>query len=402
MAKQDENKQVLIHAGITMLHGNDVMQYISNEQYAEIKKRDADPIFVMMSTGHEGEAVGQLYESMNTGEKAKKWFKQLWPLRAIKELVAHFLQNKKTPVFDAHEIGAAHRYVIGHIIHSLKRSIDQITHAIAIAHIHDYQAKIACERGDFDACSIEAECLFGATNSPLQYEVVSVENVSGVALCNTRTAPPAFAKANILAVVAAMAEDKAHNRQGVSNMAPEDKQVTFRDVEDYIREHKTQADALFKVEQLTAIPAVKAAFDSDFQEKTKELVETKKKLEEEIVPFKKAAKQAEVEKYIRECALLKDETKATVAYLIKTLVIDITEAEKPQEVVDVAVKRQLEVIKSSGVKIEGGSKTDEEHDKDKDTDADKDKGGDKDGDKGGGKDYAKPEDNDLIPEEGKS
>ena len=396
-SKSDENKQVLIHAGITMLHGDDVMQYISTEQYAEIKKRDADPIFVMMSTGHEGEAVGQLYSSMNTGEKAKKWFKQLWPLRAIKELVAHFLRNKKTPVFDAHEIGAAHRYVIGHIIHSLKRSIDQITHAIAIAHIHDYRAKIACERGDFDACSIEAECLFGATDSPLQYEVVSVENVSGVALCNTRTAPPAFAKANILAVVAAMAENKAH-RQGVSNMSENDKQVTFRDVEDYIREHKTQPDALFKVEQLTAIPAVKSAFETDFEAKTKELREEKDALAAEIVPFKKAAKQAEVEKFIRESALLKDEPKAVVAYLVQTLVIDIADAEKPQEVVDVAVKRQLAVIKASGVKIEGAPK-DDEHDED--ADADKRESSDKGGDKGGEKDYTDPKNNELIPTEDK-
>ncbi len=398
MPEEEKNKQVLIHAGITMLHGNDIMQYISNEQYAEIKKRDADPIFVMMSTGHEGEAVGELYESMATGAKAKKWFKQLWPLKAIKELVSHFLRNKKTPVFDAHEIGAAHRYVIGHIIHSLKRSIDQITHAIAIAHIHDYQAKIACERGDFDACSIEAECLFGATNSPLQYEVVSVENVSGVALCNTRTAPPAFAKANILAVVAAMAENKAH-KQGVSNMADGDKVVTFRDVQDYIREHRTQPDALFKVEELTAIPAVKSAFETDFEVKTKELREEKEALAKEIVPFKKAARQAEVEKYIRESALLKDEPKATVAYLVKTLVIDITEAEKPQEVVDVAVKHQLEVIKSSGVKIEGGSKDDEHEDGDRGGgDGDKsDKGSEN---TGSGKDYTNPKDNDLIPTEG--
>ena len=184
-------------------------------------------------------------------------------------------------------------------------------------------------------------------------------------------------------------------------MAENEKVVTFRDVEDYIREHKTQPDALFKIEQLTANQAVKAAFDSDFQEKTKELVEAKKKLEEEIVPFKKAAKQAEVEKYIRECALLKDKTKGTVAYLVKTLVIDITEAEKPQEVVDLAVKRQLEVIKSSGVKIEGGSTSEEEHgDGDVTNDDDKSGTGDKSGDKGGGKDYANPKDNDLIPTEG--
>lgn len=403
MAKDGKNKRVLIHAGIAMLQGRDVLKYISNEQYEEVKKHDKQPMFVLMSTAHEGEANGQLYENMSSGAKAKRWFKQLWPLRAIKELVAHFLDNGKTPVFTSHEIGANHRYVVGNIIASTKEVINHITHALGIAHIFDFDTKRAIENGDFDSCSIEAECWFRETNQPMQFEVESVASVSGVALCNTRTAPPAFRQANILAVVAAMAEASTH-RQGVSNMAEGDKVVAFRDIQDYIKEHRTAPEALFSVEDMTAVQAVKSAFETDFEAKTKVLREEKAKLEEEIVPFKRAAKQAEVAKLIRESALLKDETKATVEYLTRTMRIDISEADKPQEVVDNAVKEQLAVMKSSGVKIEGkadDSKNEEEEGGGGGSGGDDDKSQEN-KNKDGGKDYTDPKDNDLIPQEDKA
>ena len=398
MAKTGKNKQVLIHAGIAMLQGRDVLKYISNEQYEEVKKHDKQPLFVLMSTAHEGEASGQLYADMTTGAKTKKWFKQLWPLRAIKELVAHFLDNGKTPVFLAHEIGADHRYVVGNLIASTKEVINHITHALGVAHIFDFDTKRAVESGDFDSCSIEAECWFKETNQPMQFEVESVESVSGVALCNTRTAPPAFKQANILAVVAAMAKENPH-KQGVSNMADGDKTVTFRDIQDYIKEHRTAPEALFSVEDMTAVRAVKSAFEADFEAKTKELREAKVKLEEEIIPFKKAAKQAEVAKHIRESEVLKDETKATVDYLTKTMSIDISEADKPQEVVDKAVKEQLAVMKSAGIKF--GEKADEGGNEEEDGGAGDDNKSEADKNKGGGKDYTSPKNNDLIPQEEK-
>ncbi len=400
MAKDGKNKRVLIHAGIAMLQGRDVLKYISNKQYEDVKEKDKHPMFVLMSTAHEGEANGQLYANMSSGAKAKKWFKQLWPLRAIKELVAHFLDNGKTPVFTAHEIGADHRYVVGNIIASTKEVINHITHALGVAHIFDFDTKRAIERGDFDSCSIEAECWFRETNQPMQFEVESVDSVSGVALCNTRTAPPAFRQANILAVVAAMAEANTH-RQGVSNMAEGDKVVTFRDIQDYIKEHRTAPEALFSVEEMTKVQAVKSAFETDFEAKTKALKEEKVRLEEEIIPFKKAAKQAAVAKHIRESEVLKDEPKATVEYLTKTMSIDISETEKPQEVVDKAVKEQLAVMKSSGIKF--GEKTDESGNEEEGGgggSGDDDKSAEN-KNKSSGTDYTDPKNNDLIPQEEK-
>lgn len=347
MVNMENNKKtVMVSASIALMAEEDVMRVVDHSVLEKIKADDPHPVFAMMSVGYEGESTGQLYADLNSGTKLSKWFKQLWPVKAVNQLVSLMKSNAYTPVFEKHDITSQNRIVVGNVVASTKKILKGVTHAVAVAYINNWGTRERVKRGDLNGCSLEAECLFREAENSYNYIVDEVTSFNGIALLNREENPPGFEDSNILAVVAAMSE----KRKAVI-MAEGDKTINLRDVQEYIKEHGLHADRLFSVQELTTLPAVVGAFESQFDEKIKAITEENKSLKEEIGPYRKMASQQKVAEYVRKSDLLKDEYKETVDYLIDTLNPDVSSTEEPQKIVDAAIKRQLEIMQKANFKL---------------------------------------------------
>lgn len=396
-----KNKKVSVISCVTCLTGNEVLQYIDAETLNEIKSRDDDPVFAMMSIGYEGTSAGELYSDTGTGEKLARWFKQLWPLKAVKQLVSIMKSNDFTPIYTQHEPNQFYRKAVGHLVASVKKLIDGVSHAIGIAYITDADARERVISGEYDACSLEAELRFAPTTNPLKWMVDNVNKLTGIALCNHDKIKTGFANSNILAVVTAMqTEATIHNEE--KGQQVENKTVTFRDVKEYIEENDIKPERLFSTETLTAVDAVKGAFETDQADVVKKKDEEIKKLSDELVPYKKSAQSQRVKDLISGSELLKDEYKETVEYLTSVLRVDLKGDDTDQATIDEAIKEQMASLKSAGMLSKGGKKK-ADGDKKKNTNekGTEEKKGDEEEDKDVSEmtddELADPEKNKLIP-----
>lgn len=398
MSSMNKDKRVFIHAGIKLLSKSAVLKYIPEDVYDEIKSKDTDPMFIMCSVGNEGSSKGELLvHDITSGQKVKNWYKQLWPLKAIKQIVTKMKEPSYLPMYEAHEPGSPNRDVVGSIIAATKKVLKNSTHAIAIGYVNNYGTRKKIESGEFDACSLEANCVFERADNILRWIVRDVKELFGIALCNSEKNPPGFDDSRILAVVTAMAvdddddDDKGHHRKRADIM-------NIQEVKDYIRAHSVTPSALYSVVEMTKDPQVKDAFDNELKTKTDEFKKKNDELEKELVPLRTKAANGKVVELIKGSELLKNEYKEVVEYLSNTLKISVEGIDNPQPVIDAAIKTQLEVMAKANFKTktaEGGDDDDDknkgEEDKNKD---DKNKKTDENADKN---DMTNPENNDLIP-----
>jgi len=394
---KNRKKRVFITSGIKLLAKSEVLKFIDGDTYDAIKSEDAHPMFVMMSVGQEGTSKGRLYEDISTGQALKDWCKQLWPLKAIKELVTMMKSRKHMPIWEQHEVGVdqSERLVVGSVVASTKKMIKGSTHAVSIAYINNYGTRQRIENGEYDACSLEAVCLFEAIKDPIRYVVRKVKDLFGIALCNTQKDTPGFDDANILAVVTAMAKEDDDDEEGGTRKRRkkgEPEVITLKDVKDYIAEHEPAPSRLFTVEALTGDSKVIDAFENDRKEEMKKVTDENVALKKEIEPLRAEKANGRVSSLIAKSEQLKDEYKEVVEYLKKTVRVDLEGAKDDAEAqtrVDEAVKAQLGLMPAS-FKTKAGEKAKEEEDPDKKKSEEQ---------KGSGEiDFAKAEDNDLIPQ----
>lgn len=390
--KTNQEKKVFITSGIRLVAEKDVLQHIPKDTLDSLKALDPHPCFAMMTIGHEGESKGELYEGdPRLGKKLSSWYKQLWPLKAIKEIVTHLKVNKATPVFESHDEGIAmgERLCVGNVIASTKRVIDNVTHAVGIAYINNYGTRDRIKRGELNACSLEATCVFESADNIFKYIVRKVKSLSGVALCNSEDNEPGFENANIMAVVTAMAKaDEEDDEDDDKRERKGQKMVTLKDVKEFIEANGTKPDKLFSVEDLTAVPKVIDAFANEHKTELEERDKKIKELDEEIAPLRAEKANGRVEGMIEKSALLKDEYKDIVSYLKKAVHVDIAgieDAEVAQAAVDKAIKMHLEIL-PKGFKVKAAKGAVDEDNPDKTEKKDEDK-----------VDYTQADDNELIP-----
>lgn len=397
-----ETKKVQVVGSICLIQNKEILDYVPKEVYDDIKKRDANPMFAMMSIGNQGESRGALFEGTpGMGKKLSAWYKQLWPLKAVKQLVNYMKGNSFIPLYEAHPGGdpTEQRTVVGTIVNGVKKVIDKVTHAVGIAYINNYGTRKKLERGDFDACSLEATCVFSESDNMFKYIVENVKSLSGIALCNSETTPPGFDDANILAVVTAMAPasgDDEDDDDGKSNRR-RNTVMTIDEVKKYIRDHEVRPGTLYSTEDMTADEKVKGAFKTEHDKEVEELKKQNKDLTEKLKPLEKQTQQAKVAELIGNSVLLKDEYKEVVGYLKKSINVEPVEGEDLQVTVDGAVKKALENMKETGVKTKFAEAEETGEDKDKDDPSKKDEK-DK-GNKVDKADMSNPKNNELIPKD---
>jgi hypothetical protein len=398
-------KKVQIVGSICLVEENEVIKLVPKDVLEDIRKRDKHPMFAMMSIGNQGESKGALFEGTpGMGKKMSSWYRQLWPLKAVKKLIKHMKPNAFTPVYESHPSGdpTEQRPVVGSIVNGVKKLIDNVTHAVGIAYINNYGTRKRIERGDYNACSLEATCIFSAAENLFKYIVEDVKSLSGIALCNSEKTPTGFDDANILAVVTAMApasdDDDDGEEEGGKKRKRSKKPMTITEIKQYIAEHKVRPDVLFTTEEMTkdakVIDAFKSEYEKDLDEKNNEI----KGLKEELEPLRKESQNTRVSSLIEKSDLLKDEHKEVVKYLQKTLSVELPAEGDSQEAVDKAVKGALETMKESGIKTKFAEKKGDTDGKNEDETGHPDTKG-KDASKAKEGDMTSPENNELIPKD---
>jgi len=394
-------KKIQIVGSICLMSNKEVLDYVPTEIYDDIKQKDATPMFAMMSIGNQGESRGALFEGTpGMGKKMSAWYKQLWPLKAVKQLVNYMKGRSFVPLYESHPDGdpTEQRPVVGTIINGIKKKIKNVMHAVGIAYINNYGTRKKLERGDFNACSLEATCLFSESDNMFKYVVENVKSLSGVALCNSETTPPGFDDANILAVVTAMAppSDDDDDDDDEGKKRKRSKAVTIDEVKKYIRDHEVRPGTLFTTEEMTKDGKVKEAFQTEHEKEMEELKKQNKDLTEKLKPLEKQTHKARVADAIGNSDLLKDELKEVVGYLKKSVSVDAVEGEDLQVTVDKAVKTALQDMKETGIKTKFAESSDEEKGDDDDPKKKAEKGKKKEADKS---DMTNPDNNDLIPKD---
>jgi len=398
-------KTILMEAGIKLLSKDEVTQHVPDSVLDAIKEVDPEPMFAMMVAGYEGESDGGLFDSLRSKTRSFTWYKQIWPLKAVKQLVSFMKNRKELPVYDGHGFGddKSVRYAVGRIVAGVKKNIGGVNHAVAIAYISEMLTRAKIHTGKFDSCSIEATCLFSQAKNKLRWVVEKVTGLSGIALCNSENISPGFKDANILAVVTAMQADIECEEEEDDDNKPSKrskKVITLKEVKEYISANETSPTALFDIETLTKLQGVKGAFDATHQEETKKLTDNVASLEKELAPFKKDAAGARTKKLIKESSHLADEYDNVVKYIQDTLAIPGIESMDDAEAktaIDSAVEFNLKTMNSASFKTKNAEKRakEDESDPDKKSKTDASKGTEM---KGPKNEFEEPEKNELIPE----
>ncbi len=391
-----KDKMIQVCGGITLLGEDEVLALVPGSRLAEIKKQDPSPMFVMMTVGYEGESKGKLFESLVSGVKLDRWFKQLWPLKAVKALVSLMRGEDHIPIHEAHEPGKSGRLVVGNIISATKKIINNVTHALGVAYITNYSTKKKIKSGELNACSLEAECMFEPSESGLRYIVREVKQLAGIALCNANTTPTGFENSNILAVVNAMAEEDAARVKGTLIMEGE---ITKEDVRKFVEKHSLVPTDLFSVKTILEQKAVNDALDNEIKNAVADQEKKVKEVTDKLQPFLDKEANSEVSALIKKSEVLKDTDKGTVKYLIDTMTVDVAGKDDKQKIVDDAVTKQIELMKTSGVTIKPSDSKTETDETDETEDADKDKAesSDRIGGQKIGKEFTDVAKNQLIP-----
>lgn len=348
-----KNKQVQIESMLALLDANEVMQYISPEKLAQIKKYDATPMFIMMTVGHVGESTGALYAKV-AGAMPPAWYKQLWPLRAVKQLVLS-LQQAPVPIYtDVHSInGVAGRPIVGYIMASAKKIINDSTHAIGIAYISDVSTRKKLECNIYDVCSLEAKCIFNKAENAANWVVEQVKEIMGIVLFSSTITKPGFKDASIHAVVTAMKKTSDDDDDDdIQKLKGTKMPVTLQEIKQYIEINKVSPLDLFSVSAVTKEAKVVDVFKNEQQIAT-QLKDAKIiELEQALKPYKASVVQNSIITRIKESVLLKDAPKQQVAYLEKIIKVSADNVDAiTQELIDTEIKTQLDVMKSIGVEF---------------------------------------------------
>jgi hypothetical protein len=394
--KAMNEKQVQVEAILSLLDAKSVAQYIPEAVLSRIKKYDSNPVFAMMTVGYEGESTGDLYNGNKEKLGKDQWYKQLWPIKAVKQLVSK-LTEKEIPIYaHQHDVtGEKNRSKLGYIVAGTKKVINAVTHALGIAYITDIPTRAQLQNGELNACSMEARCLFVEAPNSLNWVVESVKEVLGVVLFNREVVEPGFKNANILAVVTAMSADgKERNNERM--------EVTLEDVRKYIETNKVIPSTLFSVETLTKDPRVKDILQNDIAVAVQKKDDEIKALNLELVPLKKAQAMSTLGEMVEKSELLKEEPKKLVEYLKKIIRIDGNTVD--QVTVDKEIKLQLGVVKDLGIKFDDTSKNTNDKkvdsnnkDTKKTSNATDDNGGEDQPNPNKVESYLTPETNPLIP-----
>ena len=213
---------------------DEILDHVSASAYKRIKKDDPKAEFRAYCIGHEGESTGKV---VGIGRVIKKW---------VRSAVEHINEklNIGTKVFHLHEMTNEHegRKPIGEIVGKVLSDIAGKLSSIAIMYIYPDFKDIP-----LDVASIEADINMPETVNPNARAVdVDVEEITGVALGNSKIVKPGFAGAALLASIQEFAANADHEKPPKEGEKP----MTKTELIAAIREAKLSLSDLFSPREI--------------------------------------------------------------------------------------------------------------------------------------------------------
>jgi hypothetical protein len=172
---------------------SEIMQMIPADRLQEIKHKDPRPLFKAFVIGHEGEARGNL---IGIGNVIKRWFQST--IRKLHEKITAGIQ-----LFHGHGATNEHdgRIAIGEVVGKRLMDINGRESVVVACYIN----KDFCHL-PLDVASIETDVEM-RPNSDGSMDVVGVDNVTGIALGNSKLDTPGFPGATLLGQLQAFAKE---------------------------------------------------------------------------------------------------------------------------------------------------------------------------------------------------
>lgn len=257
MKKRDK---CLIRASVREMAANEITGHIGNDRYQAIKLSDEHPFFFGATVAHEGVSRGKI---AGQGSREKHW-----PDTAITSLTQK-LNESAAPVFLGH--GGGDRASYGSVVSAFSEN----GQAQAVSYIQDSDGRNKdlarrIREGELNTVSIEADLVLQAEDDRLT--VVQVEQVTGLALGDSRWERPGFAGARVLAAV----QEFADNDNDDLEHQPEGKEVKLQDIIAAIREGGYTPQQIFQASDLLAAEPVKTALGTAQQATEQAKAEAKK------------------------------------------------------------------------------------------------------------------------------
>lgn len=263
-----------IVAYLQNMASGEILQHIPPETLAEIKKTDPHPVLEAYVIAHPGESKTHV---VGVGQKILKWGTGV--INAIKNKI-----KIGTPVFNGHNADNSHdgRTIIGRIIAVIQNTQNEVINII-----HRFKDFVHLKA---DVASFEAPPLKLAPGIELEGHEVKpdeIGDITGLALAHSATAKPAFSGAVKLAALQCLIKE---------NTMP----VTLKEVQEYIKENKTNPLAFFEPAELLKLEEIQAEIGK--HKGNENLYHENMRLKGEIAELKKTNEniKTESEKTIKE------------------------------------------------------------------------------------------------------
>lgn len=260
---------MIFRATFIAMAANEILEMILPYQLDDIKRRDPKPLFKAFVIGQEGKAE---MEWVGIGKVVKTWFADA--IGKISRLI-----NPGMKLFHNHpEPGVdKERPQIGEVAGSRTKMVDGKFSAIIASYIYPEYKNLK-----LDIASIEADLNIDSGNINGDVHDINVENVSAVALGDSRVNSPGFPGATILGELQAFSTKRSHK----INLNKGGDMPSISEVKDFIKTEKFDPSDLFGKDALLEDPVIKRALEDSggnaYQQKErnrKEFEEAKEKWE---------------------------------------------------------------------------------------------------------------------------
>jgi hypothetical protein len=276
------------------LSQEEILKNINPEDLAKIKEINYHPYFRAYSMAHEGTFTPRII-----GEKEPKPIK--WTRQAIQSIKNIVVKGIK--FFKGHneDNSTDNRKSFGEVVSNFEKEIDGKIHHIVVGYFPDKNAIV-----DSDIISMEADWTF--LDNAGKWIADKIENITGIALGDSRIEQPAFTKAKLLGAVQA-------------NLEKETKmEITFQDVVNFCKERNVWPSQIYSIDQIKS--------DREFMKHFIEFETKEKDYKDKLKTIEDKAKIAEDKLKVIEGDYNKQTAKSRFDNQLKTNNITLTEKEK--------------------------------------------------------------------------
>ena len=240
-----------IRATLIEMASSEIMSIVDPRMYSAIKKSDPKPHFKAFVVGHEGESSGRVsIDGSNFVSVVKRWYRSA--IEMMHEKIRLGIALFRGHTWSNEENNG--RLRIGEVVGKKLQEIKGVLSEIIIAYIYpEFRDQ------ELDVASIEADIILNDDQGVYSAEV---ENVSGIALGNSKTEKPGFAGASLLGIVQEFTDNKSSQLKRSMEMGIE----SIGDLREIIKTNGWKPGDIFSLTDLTDDPSVKGVIKSEVKE----------------------------------------------------------------------------------------------------------------------------------------